>query len=72
MLQSSSELPEDLKQDQQEFKESHAVDNSVTSLLLWARTLYEEQKFKEEYCSSYNDALSTAKELLDAYKNHRY
>ncbi len=71
LLRSSSELPEDLKQDQQEFNDRHAIDNSVTTLNLWARKLFEEQQFNKEYFSSYDDALSAAKELLDAYKNNR-
>ena len=64
LLQSSSELPADLKQDQQEFNEKHAVDNTVTSLHLWARKLLEEKLLEEKYFSSYKDALISAKKLL--------
>lgn len=71
LLQSSTELPEDLKQDQQEFNKRHAVDNSVTSLHLWSRKLFEEKLFKEEYFASYQDALNTAKNLLDSLQNNK-
>ena len=42
-FQSSSELPEDLKQDQQGLKEKHAMDKIITSLNLWGRKLFDEQ-----------------------------
>lgn len=64
LLQSSSELPADLKQDQQEFNEKHSIDNTVTSLHLWARKLFEEKLFEDKYFSSYQDALIVAKKLL--------
>jgi hypothetical protein len=64
LLQSSSDLPEDLKQDQQEFNEKHAIDNTVTSLNLWGRKLLEEKLLEEKYFSSYQDAIIAAKELL--------
>jgi len=70
LLQNSSELPDDLKQDQQEFNKNHSVDSSVTSLNLWARELFEKKLFKEEYFASYKDALNTAKELLEALQNN--
>jgi len=70
LLQSSSELPADLKQDQQEFNEKHAIDNTVTSLNLWARKLFEEKLFKKEYFASYEDALIAAKKLLISYQNN--
>ncbi len=66
LLQSSSDLPEDLKQDQQEFNEKHAIDNTVTSLNLWGRKLFEEKLLEEKYFSSYQDALIAAKELLNS------
>ena len=66
LLQSSSDLPADLKQDQQEFNEKHATDNTVTSLNLWGRKLFEEKWLEEKYFSSYRDALIAAKELLDS------
>ncbi|WP_067865661.1 hypothetical protein [Neptuniibacter marinus] len=66
LLQSSSDLPADLKQDQQEFNEKHAIDNTVTSLNLWGRKLFEEKLFEEKYFSSYQDALVAAKELLNS------
>lgn len=68
LLQSSSELPADLKQDQQEFNEKHAIDNTVTSLNLWGRKLFEEKLLEEKYFSSYSDALIAAKELLISFK----
>ena len=70
LLQSSYELPADLKQDQQEFNEKHAIDNTVTSLNLWARKLFEEKSFKKEYFASYQDALTTAKKLLGSLQNN--
>lgn len=66
LLQSSSDLPADLKQDQQEFNEKHAIDNTVTSLNLWGRKLFEEKLLEEKYFSSYQDALIAAKELLNS------
>ena len=66
LLQSSSELPADLKQDQQEFNEKHAIDNTVISLKLWGRKLFEEKLLEEKYFSSYQDALIAAKELLNS------
>lgn len=66
LLQSSSELPEDLKQDQQEFNEKHAIDNTVTSLNLWGRKLFKDKLLEEKYFSSYQDALIAAKGLLNA------
>ncbi|WP_045589806.1 hypothetical protein [Vibrio vulnificus] len=66
LLQSSSELPADLKQDQQEFNEQYAIDNTVTSLKLWGRKLFEEKLLEEKYFSSYQDALIAAKESLNS------
>jgi hypothetical protein len=68
LLQSSSDLPEDLKQDQQEFNEKHAIDNTVTSLNLWGRKLLEEKLLEEKYFSSYQDAIIAAKELLISFQ----
>jgi hypothetical protein len=56
LLQSSSELPADLKQDQQEFNEKHAINNVVRRLNLWIRRLFEEK------------SLIVAKELLTSIK----
>lgn len=64
LLQSSAELPEDLKQDQQEFNKKRAIDNTVISLNSWGRKLFEEKLLEEKYFSSYQDALVAAKELL--------
>lgn len=64
LLQSSTELPVDLKQEQQEFNQKHAVDNTVTTLNLWGRKIFEEKLFEEKYFSSYSDALIAAKGLL--------
>lgn len=66
LLQSSSDLPADLKQDQQEFNEKHAINNTITSLNLWGRKLFEEKLLEEKYFSSYQDALIAAKELLNS------
>lgn len=66
LLQSSSELPEDLKQDQLEFNEKHAMGNTVTSLNLWGRKIFEEKLLEEKYFSSYQDALIATKGLLNA------
>ncbi|WP_264273061.1 hypothetical protein [Duffyella gerundensis] len=66
LFQSSSELPGDLKLDQQEFNEKHAMDNIVTSLNLWSRKLFDEQLLEEKYFSSYQDALIATKGLLSA------
>lgn len=65
LFQSSSELPEDLKQDQQEFNEKHAFDNTVISLNLWCRKLFDEKLLEEKYFSSYQDALIATKGLLN-------
>ena len=70
LLQSSSELPADLKQDQQEFNEKHAIDNTVTSLNLWARKLFEDKLFEDKYFSSYPDALIAAKKLLESLQKN--
>ncbi|PVZ70587.1 hypothetical protein [Pelagibaculum spongiae] len=70
LLQSSSELPADLKQDQQEFNEKHAIDNTLTSLNLWGRKLFEEKLLEEKYFSSYSDALIAAKEILKALQKN--
>ncbi|HIF9195380.1 TPA: hypothetical protein ACX6PX_000598 [Photobacterium damselae] len=75
LLQSSSELPADLKQDQQEFNEKHAIDNTVTSLNLWGRKLFEDKLLEEKYFSSYQDALIVAKQLLSSLQKgeiHNY
>ncbi|WDD99605.1 hypothetical protein [Thalassomonas actiniarum] len=64
LLQNVSELPTDLKKEQQEFNEKHEADNTVTSLHLWAKKLFEDKLFKKEYIASYGDALTSAKELL--------
>ncbi|EHH2512332.1 hypothetical protein ABV436_002824 [Vibrio parahaemolyticus] len=66
LLQSSSELPADLKQDQQEFNEKNAIDSIVISLNLWGRKLFEDKLLEEKYFSSYQDALIAAKELLNS------
>ena len=66
LLKSSSELPADLKQDQQEFNEKHAIDNTVTSLKLWGQKLFEDDILEEKYFTSYQDALIAARELLDS------
>ncbi len=70
LLQSSSELPADLKQDQQEFNEKHAIDNTVTSLTLWGRKLFEEKLLEEKYFSSYTDALIVAKEMFKSLQEN--
>jgi hypothetical protein len=70
LLQSSSELPEDLKQDQKEFNEKRRADDKATKLNLWSRKLIEDEVFESDYYTSYSDALSAARELLDSlHKN---
>lgn len=64
LFESSSELPEDLKQDQQKFNERHTDDSLIISLHLWARKLFEEKQFREESFTSYKDGLEAAKQLL--------
>ncbi|RLL22071.1 hypothetical protein D9K81_07920 [Acinetobacter chengduensis] len=64
LFQNSSELPEDLKQHQQEFDQKHKFDSSIIGLHLWARELFEKKQFKQEYFASYKDALEAAKQLL--------
>jgi hypothetical protein len=61
LLQSSSELPADLKQDQQEFNEKNAINNVVRSLNLWIRRLFEEKSFENKYFSSYEKTLIVGK-----------
>lgn len=68
LFKSSSVLPEDLKLDQQEFNEKHAMDNTVTSLKLWGRKLFDEKLLEEKYFSSYQDALIATKGLLSAFQ----
>lgn len=68
LLQSSSELPEDLKQDQQEFNQKHEIDSTVTSLHLWGQKLFKDNVFEEKYFSTYQDALVAAKELLISFQ----
>lgn len=70
LIKSSSELPADLKQDQQEFNEIHATDNVVTSLNLWGRKLFEDGLFEDKYFSSYSDALIAAKDLLESLQKN--
>jgi hypothetical protein len=70
LFQSSSELPADLKKDQKEFNEKHAIDNTVTSLKLWARKLFEDKLFEDKYFSSYQNALIAAKKILNALQNN--
>ena len=70
LLQSSSELPADLKQDQQEFNEKHAMDNTVTSLNLWGRKLFHDELFEKKYFSSYQNALIAAKKLLTSLQKN--
>ncbi|OTG82322.1 hypothetical protein [Acinetobacter sp. ANC 4648] len=64
LFQNASELPEDLKQDQQTFIEQHDFDNAIIGLNLWARELFEKKQFKKEYFSSYEAGLEAAKQLL--------
>lgn len=64
LFQNTSELPEDLKQDQQTFIEQHNFDNAIIVLNLWARELFEKKQFKKEYFSSYEAGLEAAKQLL--------
>lgn len=65
LFQNVSELPEDLKKDQEIFKEQHKFDNSIIGLNLWAGELLEKKQLKEEYFASYNDGLEAAKQLLN-------
>ncbi|WP_228200090.1 P-loop NTPase family protein [Acinetobacter baumannii] len=64
LFQNVSELPEDLKQHQEEFNKNHTFDSSIIGLHLWARELFEKKQFKQEYFASYKDALEAAKQLL--------
>lgn len=70
LLQSSSELPEDLMKEQQEFNKKHAIDNSVTTLNLWGRKIFEEQVFEDKYFDSYSSALLAAQELLQSLQKN--
>lgn len=71
LFQNASELPEDLKQDQQTFIEQHDFDNAIIGLNLWARELFEKKEFKKEYFSSYEAGLESAKQLLIDLQNNR-
>lgn len=63
-LQNTSELPDDLKQDQSKFIEKFNFDNSIINLHLWSKKLFEENVYEEKYFPSYIDALDAAKKLL--------
>ncbi len=69
LFQTSAKLPEDLRQDQQEFNEKRAVDDTLTKLNLWGEKLFEENLIDEKYFSSYQDAMITAKSLLNSLQN---
>src|SRR5690606_23908706 len=71
LFQNTSELPEDLKQDQQTFIEQHDFDNTIIGLNLWARELFEKKEFKKEYFSSYEAGLEAAKQLLNDLQDNR-
>lgn len=64
LFQNSSELPEDLIQHRHEVNERQTANHSIISLHLWARKLFEEKQFKEEYFASYKNGLEAAKQLL--------
>ncbi len=69
VFKTSAELPEDLKQDQKQFKEKHIANNSIISLDLWSKKILEEKQFKSEYFTSYKDGLEAAKQLLVDLQN---
>ncbi|MEN8312518.1 hypothetical protein ABFO81_03045 [Acinetobacter baumannii] len=71
LFHNTSELPEDLKEDQQTFIEQHDFDNVIIGLNLWGRELFEKKQFKEEYFASYKDALEAAKQLLNDLQDKR-
>ncbi|QNX10371.1 hypothetical protein IC795_11115 [Acinetobacter seifertii] len=64
VFQTSSELPEDLKQEQQKVAEKSNANSSIFSLHLWAKQLFEENQFRQDYIASYKDGLEAAKQLL--------
>ncbi|XZW10853.1 hypothetical protein ACT4YX_13025 [Acinetobacter baumannii] len=64
VFQTSSELPEDLKQEQQKVAEKSNANSSIFSLHLWAKQLFEENRFRQDYIASYKDGLEAAKQLL--------
>ncbi|QXB48217.1 ATP-binding protein [Acinetobacter seifertii] len=68
-LQNTSELPDDLKQDQNKFIEKFNFDNSIINLHLWSKKLFEENVYEEKYFPSYTDALDAAKKLLIDLEN---
>ena len=67
LFQTSSELPKDLKQIQNEQNAKSAQHNNIFVLHLWAEKLFNENDFKKDYFSSYNKALEAAKDLLSAF-----
>ncbi|MEY0996840.1 hypothetical protein AB7263_01320 [Providencia rettgeri] len=71
LFESSSELPEDLKQDQQKFNERHSADSLIINLNLWARKLYEEKQFRKDSFASHKDGLEVAKKLLVDLQNKK-
>ncbi|TPV56845.1 hypothetical protein FJ444_13885 [Aestuariibacter sp. GS-14] len=70
LLQSSTELPEDLMKEQQAYNKKHAIDNSVITLNLWGRKIFEEQVFEDKYFDSYSSALLAAQELLQSLQKN--
>jgi len=70
ILQSNSELPEDLKQVQNKFNKKFDHDNVVIRLNLWAKKRFEENILSDEYFVSHIEALDTAESLLIALQNN--
>ncbi|MEX6221862.1 hypothetical protein AB6G21_14860 [Providencia hangzhouensis] len=64
VFKTSSELPEDLKQNQKQVTEKHSANSSIISLNLWASILFKEKQFKSEYFASYKEGFRAAKQLL--------
>ncbi|SEL34836.1 hypothetical protein [Acinetobacter sp. DSM 11652] len=71
VFKTSSELPEDLKQDQKQVTEKHSANISIISLNLWASILFKEKQFKSEYFASYKEGLEAAKQLLVDLQNRK-
>ncbi|MDF3124374.1 hypothetical protein [Rheinheimera sp. 1928-s] len=71
ILQSTSDLPQDLKEDQQQFYERSKADNQATKLYVWVNKLFNDGVFESNNFDSYSKALLAAKELLQSLQNNK-
>jgi len=69
LLQSTSDLPEDLKEVRKSYDKEHNNDNDIINLNLWAKQLFAEKIFNKKYFSSHKEALVSAIELAIKLQN---